>query len=332
MLMCPMSYWAQWWFTQLLLGSGRMRRTAMCGFVWALSGCQVSIESYCDQQEIARCELFRRCGISSTALDCAAQTSGEDCLASFRSDLQAGLLKYDASAAYQCTQGIRDLSCNEIQSSPESCREVVTGLKVQGERCGACAKGLTCARNETSCGTCEPWPARPAKAEIGKDCTPSSRNNPCVDHAACIFSKCVALQPLDAPCGDALCDSGLYCDFDQGKCRRLPDRGDACAGPSLGCKLGLNCIEGLCALRVPLGGMCSGNECDRGNCVNGVCVPFGANGEPCDQLRICKSSLTCRDGACTTLPQAGEPCLNLECAAPNRCVDGYCSDAAAECR
>lgn len=154
-------------------------------------------------------------------------------------------------------------------------------------------------------------------------------------YAAVGCGVCVARRGEGEPCeghdwlgASAECASGLRCEMTTATCvpRGFSGRGEACGGP-VGCEAGLECLDGVCVVRLCDGlpcGLPHGSACaDRDacqpslDCIEGVCARVAGPGERCVAPDVCRAATECVDGVCVLWPALGEPCRE-------RCARGLC--------
>jgi len=276
-----------------------------------------AVESFFTQVAAAECAAQNACPIGQTEAAyvraaCATQASYEVATeaAELAASVDAGRMRFDPSAVAACLAGIPSApySCaNSVGLDPFSfpdpldlCPGVFAGIVADG---GPCASQLDCAT-----GICS-----------------NGQNY----HSGL------------AATNDLVWEWGLAC---LGTCQPFFTLGQACGEaipPGQVCAAGLWCVSGLCMAPSPpspLGGPCSMtcNCCAEGYCaVNGTCMAYQTQGQPCSPSDGCLGSICCAPGlqcsgtgdagVCATapLPVAGEPCGPYgSCALPLVCV-GY---------
>jgi hypothetical protein len=215
-----------------------------------------------------------------------------------------------------------------------------------GECLGARAAGPEGPAAPT-CGTCAPALA------VGQSCAPSGG---CVPSAECTYGAtnavvCVAITyaGLGASCDSkfSLCNQGLSCNQQTGKCGPLPGNvGDSCTDFD-GCARPLTCI-GLgvpqtCQQPGSAGTSCSvDQDCAAGLGCVAVCTPvaWAMPGQPCDATKECLvgSCLSANgfgppqppdaavpESTCPIVTPDGQPCGNGTCDTYSDCFKGVCT-------
>lgn len=298
------------------------------------AGGGMSIERYCDELAVARCEEGKRCGYLSRSADCSGDAFLVDCLSYARSGLAAGTLKYDALAAQTCLDDISiDTTCGSGLSrlvTPVSCQNVVTGTGKEGEACGTCAAGLACVRSTDDCGICQRVtpPTIVSLPGVGEHCdSPAGDGAGCKPDAWCggnsdAGTVCVPSATVGESCMNAPCVRGASCV--DSVCVAKADLGASCG--AAGCLGGLVCINEVCAPQRKLGAACgSPAECWSSMCIDGLCSRGRQVGQACQLDAPCQFELMCTDGTCVKRPGNGEACVDL-CAGSAFCNEGTCVD------
>ncbi len=301
-----------------------------------LVGCAgggVPIEKYCDEFAVALCEEQKNCGAFSGSVDCTSAELLTDCLSYARAGLDAGTLTYDALAAQTC---LDDLSTEAICRAtlggplrPASCQSVVVGTSKEGEACGTCASGLTCAHTTDGCGTCQRVPTTtPPLPGPGEACSsPVNDGVGCKLDAWCgtsgaVSGVCQASAAVGESCSDTPCVHVASCV--DGVCAAKADLGAACG--AAGCLGGLSCINNRCEALRKLGATCvAADQCWTTLCLDGACSAGREIGKVCDFDAPCRSELMCVNGTCVPRPGPGEACVDA-CAGSAFCDQGTCVD------
>ncbi|MGC4119831.1 MAG: hypothetical protein QM765_35700 [Myxococcales bacterium] len=170
----------------------------------------------------------------------------------------AGAAGADCTSAAQCAAGT---ACD---TAAKKC----VALPGDGEAClnaSACAAGFGCLDGPGTCSalggvgsTCLLGPAGPFLCASGAVCgdsgsciadpkegEPCGIPNACGSGLVCAFgpggSTCVKPQPEGTDCQNDICATGLFCDFNTGKCAPSYSAGDACSngnecGPARTCE------------------------------------------------------------------------------------------------
>ncbi len=209
----------------------------------------------------------------------------------------------DPVAVRQCVHAFMTYSCVDFLDNlpPVACTP--EGPRLTGAPCtfdAQCQTGTCNGNRNDACGTCGVPPG------LGDDCTASG----CARGARCISpsNTCAALASSNEPCDDTHpCDRGLSCAVagkaSTGTCQKAGTRvGVGCGGKMPACdgSRGLSCAgdDGAktCRASVPAGAydpcgqLPDGTRvaCVAGTCMRpagsdtGTCVPFAADGYPCD--------------------------------------------------
>lgn len=295
-----------------------------------LGACQwapVPLEELQQKREEASCRKAVRCGSASSRVDCAnlwlnspwSDTLGVGALETswrllrLRDAADAGLVRFDPTAAARCLETYAETSsCLDGWSAPD-CAEAFVGSVAEGQPCpdfGACGPGLVCVSAPVSCGgICRAW-ARVGQPPGNSFCEPGTYTTQLVDGG----ERCDPPLPVGADCnpcsltGDpgctAECAEGSSCrpSFDGGQhCSaiRVQARGEVCS------ELSPCAPEDLCwpaeagVLR---------------------CLARGDVGEPCEP---CLLGLSCKAGLCTP-PSFTASCSPGSCGDGGTCDHGHC--------
>ena len=221
---------------------------------WAATECgldpQFQDPSRCDKAFAGRVGLDGADGVCHTSLECAGGGFCDGCV---------GL-------------------CVPRPAEGESC---TLGLGVQ-----ECQIGLTClAEAEGVCGAPK---ANGEYCQLGSDCLSGSCNG--ADRCEDPIEYGWLVREVDEPCSmDQHCKLGLYCyQGVEDRCRPAHEVGEPCGRntdpcvPEAYCFFESNDLEGVCAERIPVGGVCgAGEECVTGACDDGVCAVLSGLGGPC---------------------------------------------------
>lgn len=242
--------------------------------------------------------FLSRCANALRGAACGTQTSDlPEC------DTPAGTL----------ADGAQCVSSDQCQS--ESC------AKATGSNCGtcqprvpvggACTTTTRCVKDaycDTSSGKC----VANTKSPVGGPCD-STKGQSCDSTGYCDYATktCKARAKAGEPCGAALCDTGLTCDYTGTKTCIAPKtvgEGEACGTGATTCSTGLQCSAGKCVkiLWVKPGGDCSalGSRCEHGSCgaTSKKCPTVVADGGACGATvpdSTCDDFASCIDGKCT---------------------------------
>lgn len=316
--------------------------------VLAACATPVELDDFCREAERAECEAAQKhCGLSG-AIDCSTREPRFDCLASERVSLRSGDKEYDAAAARQCIDALRNAQSCAMNPRLEidSCLAVVHGVSDEGQACGTCRAGLRCKFPESGgCGTCVRGLAG-VPQPLGASCVADAFSGPVVcrtglecRHLNELEAICVPLpargEACSTPCrlAGSCCAPGLVCRDD--RCEPAPQPSRAKVGESCKqdeCETRLSCVDGACLVPRALGERCSSSvQCDQAPCIFGTCSLNGAMagascGVPrpqCDVGLACIADSTGRSGTCGVPPVDGEACL-VTCASGLVCRDGVC--------
>ena len=310
---------------------------AACGS--ETGGGDLAIGDFAQAYTDAICGALVACDAAPDTASCAAVVGVQDfALTTLLADVEAGVVKYNGSAARACLDSYAD-QCDVAgphnpDPSNNPCSQMFTGTVAAGGTCfsfAECAGFADCAQTDAACdpsaaccpGTC--GAPRPAPAPIGGACHGSYD---CVEDAYCDHSSggtgtCVAVatHPGDA-CSDFYgCANPMMCTEEggPGTCYLAAATGGACdpqtpLGPDLACASGRDFCDATsrtCVTRVDVGGTCpSGTLCKQlASCVNGTCVLDATVGAACDATNgpSCQYSASCVDGTCAAAP-VGHAC------------------------
>ncbi|MEQ8274376.1 MAG: hypothetical protein RMA76_44760 [Deltaproteobacteria bacterium] len=239
--------------------------------------------------------------------------------------------------AESCTQG----SCGAGQYCSYA-QERCVPLGAIGEACEqnfpgddhrvSCAVGSFCAYQETGDSLCAETIAKGSSCEACSDPSCCERGSYCEYGDGSAAPVCVDRAARGEGCFfAAMCNEGLFCDFDTNTCATPAGEGGACNGSSGGCQLGLVCADTI------EGGLCSKPD---------FAAPERAElldaGDACDASSVCAIGLTCVDangdllsdffatGTCErALAVAGTTCSSSIDA--HACAEGLCDFATETC-
>ncbi|MDZ4693600.1 MAG: hypothetical protein SGI86_00505 [Deltaproteobacteria bacterium] len=223
----------------------------------------------------------------------------------------------------RCAQALNESTCGELTDGnrPPACRFV--GTRPNGQPCGThmqCQSGFCSgdgdpANADKACGKCAAPSGKDSSCAVDEDCTVGLRCS--------LDGKCVKPAPAGGACkpGYQPCDANLVC-IDR-QCRTPVAGGVSCAHPEqCGLSLGLVCEPEkvgsetlVCRATQPAapGNSCGLDAMVTMPCAGGMtqCQPVG----PGESL-ICVAPI--RDG------DACAPAEGKHCAAPSRCIAGFC--------
>ena len=328
-----------------------LRPAALLGLVLALPACgQVAYEDLSAEQTDALCEYLVRCGYATDEGLCASVWgvfSRQD--PNLDAAVDNGSVEYDAKAAKECLESIRDAACDAdffLGDAPdEACEKVFQGTVDNGGACfidEQCVSGTCHAADcDMACcqGTCI---APPPDAAIGQDCSAQdcvdgaychydfeastftclatkpagaacdSGDDECAGSLACVGGTCQELPAEGAPCPTGRCAGALGCDVDTFTCQKLRGEGQACNQQASLCAIGLVCAA------------------------SSTCQPPGGVGSPCTFDFIggtCAGDAWCDydfiegKGTCQPLAANGAACEggDFQCQSRYCGEDGLCA-------
>lgn len=162
--------------------------------------------------------------------------------------------------------------------------------------------------------------------------------------------KCAGTGQAGESCAEAECELGTLCSLDQ-KCAVPAEVGSVCSNAQP-CKVLLDCVQGICTARTPVGGACNPSDAKSPLCGENLeCVPSGAAGGPgtCQATVYAKLGEKCGrvaggvrevacigsscvkpanggEGTCTAFLPPGASCAagGAECAVFSQCLEGTC--------
>ncbi len=236
------------------------------------------------------------------------------------------------------------------------------GNCVDGVCCNTACEGQCEACNvEGSVGTCAPVTGTPRGARAACAGAGSTCGGACdgMNRAACTYPG-MSTECRAAACADgaatlaATCDGAGACPMPSTTpCAPYVCGATACLTACTAneqCAMGSACISGTCQGRRPNGGMCAtANECESGQCVDGVCCNTACNGqcEACDATgalgtctavtgaphgmrTACAGTGTC-GGTCdgTNRAACAYPGMSTSCGAPT-CTDSVARTSACD--
>lgn len=251
----------------------------------------------------AFCQYVTRCAMSPSMEACRKSYFDSRIidLGELESEIDQGLVTYDASAAAACFSVIANASCavgslSSTSSAAPSCSGLIKGLVAPG---GACVSDEQCTTGlckQPSCGGTCCLGVCAVKAATGASCTQSSE---CADDAVCSYDGSLAgmCKPRAAQ-GQACkysndCQSGLACDSTGSKtCVPLIADGHACTPGGASC-------EALSSYCDPASKTCQPRAKVGAACVSDTSVPPGSG---------CVIYAQCKSGVCVAIPTVGEAC------------------------
>ncbi|MCP3140507.1 EB domain-containing protein [Pyxidicoccus xibeiensis] len=264
--------------------------------------------------------------------------------------LEDGRVRYDAEAAAQCVEFLRDGACDEAPASPPvvmrgleydtRCRFLLGQVEVGGacQWTTECKDGTYCDALPASCG---------GVCQRGSAPEPVVASDACAPGTIFLSGRCLKPGGAGTNCGaedgklQGVCDAGTYCEQSQDSkrtCQRVKAEGAACddsAGPQ--CGWPLFCGDGRCQKPRNEGEACkalgtasfgrmecrSGLFCDADSGQPGICRPRRDEaGVACRNPFECGQDMNCVGagtqqgvlGTCHPSPRKGEPCGDLSCA------------------
>lgn len=280
------------------------------------------------------CTLLARClGNSMTVEECeAANLTLYDMPVGYaealtRNALEQGTLAYDSTAAGQCMESLRALSCEGLfrDGDPVATCGMFVGTVPDGGSCfldlecgaagGSCIQAL-CDEGVCCAGTCQ-YPA-----PLGGTCA----DRPCAPGSYCVNGVC-ANGAVGTQCnGDYQCQSSAWCDTALATCQADRGEGEVCTSDTQ-CASPFRCVgrrldgatSGTCLRNSGSGDPCDGfcgsyytHWCDQAEpSVLGVCRERSGAGESCNPERSsCEVTLYCDPAlqVCMDSGQAGDPC------------------------
>ena len=249
-----------------------------------------------------RCAALEQCGEQIFAL---LEGNGAACrraeLQVCRDELAPAGSNATAETIATCDARANTDCATAFYSEPFAC--VVPGRAPDGAPCAFNAEcaGRYCRRVGAACGLCSRLPA------LGEECADGIL---CDAGLVCKAHRCVRPPAVGESC-DRDCAPPYVCA--KGKCVRPASADEHC--DVLGVKApdcdplgGIECFDGTCSrpIIVGVGESCGGVRRCKGRsfCDDGVCVPEGEDGLPCDAQRSCARPLRCIDGTCVRLSRA----------------------------
>lgn len=217
------------------------------------------------------------------------------------------------------------ISVPDLRACAESIQvRSAAGRSMQPNFCsGACASSDSGGYELCDIAWCKSFTFVDADMTCGdkKGCRPGFEcKQRCIQGASTCDQVCTRVGQAGDPCNDGLrggtrqeCAATLYCRMNE-RCEPYHDVGDVCdEQQGLRCIFGTACVEGRCALAIPLardGETCAltsrSDTCSSESYCGGdtKCVPRTANGEACANERQCRQFSTCRNGKCQPIEEA----------------------------
>lgn len=271
----------------------------------------LSASQYCETIVDFFCPYYLRCGRMASALtpDACRAVFLETCNSAYEPYYRAlesrGALRLDPDGVAACRDHLAQVSCEaQLFDLDGGCAQMWRGLQPEGERCGpgiegfVCAPGTACRLDTSLCGRCVP---------AGAPGEPCAEGNQCEAGAACVQGRCVARGAPGDACGDDQpCVLGAGCEA--GVCRgfSIVRLGDAC-DRAMRCPYQSQCVGGVCVEAGLQGQPCTPAGCASGDCVEGVCEAPLQEGDACQEDARCFSR-DCAQGACA---HPASVCLDL---------------------
>ena len=214
----------------------------------------------------------------------------------------------------------------------ETCNEGTDACTAADLNTSACNDGLFCNGADTcSAGNCS--------QHAGNPCQGADGDINCAESCSEANDNCLAADPNDSPCSDALfcngsdkCVSGVCTPFTGNPCvgpdgdgncsESCNEAAEACTAPDANgspCNDGLfcngadSCSSGACSHH--LGDPCPGADGD-GSCAESCdeqannCTLHDPDGSPCTDGMFCNGADSCASGDCTQ--HAGDPCVGAD--------------------
>lgn len=309
------------------------------------------------------CGQAHACGVAAPDASCEELLNprgnhyGEFCSPRLLSDLDAGVLVFDADAGRACLERLATVCgparcissvfrgtmpvgflCKDLECAPGlycdgvlSCRGLCVGQREDGaepETIAGCLSdeavdlkdgGLRCCRKAGALGVSCP--------QAADEISPA----PCAPGLACLSGTCSTPLSEGARCSPSAfaseCGHGLACDPQGSTCVRWARLGEPCG---VGCLRGLSCdpARHVCAPLPGEGASCAVSKvcapplgCQAGQ----VCVRLGREGEPCSHPLDCETPFKCSGGQCHAgVPVGGACMIPYDCAEGLDCVSGRC--------
>lgn len=328
-----------------------------------LLACTPSIEDYPRELEEAYCAWQHSCHAFERVRDCvAAKVIDQDPQYDYLVRANAaGSIEYDAHAAADCLDAIRDRGCTDDDEAPEVCDRVFIGKIGRNAPClntAECAGNAVCgfdpACTDQCCvGACRVF-ADPVA--LGESC--SFSGTACVPEGYCaqdpmtgMPTVCTRLVKAGGDCSlGQRCDESSQCD-ERGKCHKVEEvgEGERCDVDFVRCAEPASCNyrdgEARCRSRPvhgqpcdPDDGGCEGVDvyCDRASL---LCTLLPGPGQACPEYQ-CLPYARCesveggadfdefgnRPQTCVRLPTEGEGCGEYgSCLGDLQCTDAVCT-------
>ena len=255
----------------------------------------IRIEDFPTAYADALCNNIGPCcekeGYVYNATTCRAKA--ESILKSEAASTQREGLPYDPTGARACVDAVaslaRSCSADSVEATYKAaCGRVYAGHQAEG---AVCTSGNQCASGDCLTGPARPWHcggpnSSPVRGKLGDNCNatcyPSSRNGTLGCYPEFSGPQMGVVQ--------CFVDEEMFCDTQTSICTATADVGQAC-GPTVGCRSGAFCENGLCALK-RTDGPCTDNDACLPTTYCGFstprqCVPRKARGEDCSSDQEC---------------------------------------------
>lgn len=294
-------------------GSWRMAIAAAAAVV--LIGCSsgssgdggpgIRIEDFPAAYADALCSNIGPCcereGFTFNAMTCRAKA--EFILSSEAATTQRQGLPYDPMGARVCVDAVaslaRSCSADNVEATYKAaCGRVYAGPQPEG---AVCTSGNQCASGDCVSGAERPWrcggASGPVRGKLGDKCNATCSRNSNDGRVSC-YPNVTGPQMGVVQC---FSDEEMFCDSQTSICTATADVGQAC-GPSIGCRSGTFCDNGICALKRADGPCTDSNACLPPTYCSysptRECTPRRARGEACGSDEQCAvgddCNTTCR--------------------------------------
>jgi hypothetical protein len=286
----------------------------------------VASEDFIEQERVARCTFFVRCGVSPNRETCLASEEPDRVLVQALGRVPFGAVSYDGEAAAEFIDALQERSCDSTIAARRESEDLRRAV-FEGEAAveGACFIDDDCEGeavcDRTMCpdgqGCCTGVCVQTEIVPVGSPCPltdPAARlRTRCDDDAQCAAMMdapdesdtgiCTARVDQGQPCnGDQECLDGQRCSPEGRTCFILSGETDPC-NPALG--------PAACL------------DFDKTCSADGFCGPLPGDGQPCVEGR-CQAFADCVEETCIARSAAGENCMERPCLGDLRCVDGVC--------
>lgn len=325
-------------------------------------GADVPIDDLPGLYASAQCDLVKKCygpiwDIISLGEDCETTygTAIGDELGRFKKSIEDGKTVYDGTKVTPCLEALKAAKCDELETSPAACDEVLVGQVELGGACQTneeCATTAFCKLDAACPGTCT------AKQDVGVAC---QDDDDCREGLKC-DETCVQPAAKDGACGGGVapdCGGALFClgenedEGTAGKCVGLDEAfvgklGEPCLQDAPLCEAGLSCaisVDGqgqpswACVARSAAGAACNlafpdacpvDEYCDPvPQTVAGTCKKRPTDGQACAEPAfgdpVCAANTRCDAGVCTARRRLGGNCVDDAVCFTDFCSDGKCA-------